>query len=357
VLAALPSVVAALPVSTAKVQPATLLQRIQQSGKVAYSGYAESDGGLALPVTSQFSSIGDLFGGHRQLRVWWRTVTDWRLDSVGYSGETDIHNTDIGYWTWNYEANQATFTQQSTDPRVRLPTDTDLLPPELARRLLSQATASETSSIDSRRIAGIDASGIRIRPDSSISTIDHIDVWADTRTGLPVQVSVYGKGSANAGLTSHFLDLSLSLPSAASTSFEVPSGARVQSGAGQDLATTLDQLGGASPPTALAGVPRNPDLPSLGSVGVYGRGITEFIVVPLPRRVAFSLRNQLSPATQQASGPASSDPGPVVLGSGPLNLLLTAFNAPNGPWLLVGTVTPQTLATAAQQLPENPGRR
>jgi hypothetical protein len=82
---------------------------------------------------------------------------------------------------------------------------------------------------------------------------------------------------------------------------------------------------------------------------VYGRGVTEFVAAPLPWRLAYSLRRQLDPKGT-SSGPGSDRAGAVVLSAGPVNLLLSSFNNPGGPWLLVGTVTGQTLARAAQEL-------
>jgi hypothetical protein len=356
VLVALPSAVGALPAAKSDLTAAQLLQRVQQSAPVAYSGYAESDGGLALPVTSQFSGLADLFGGHTQLRVWWRSAHDWRLDSIGFAGETDVHDGDQGYWTWNYEQNAATFTQQQADPEIRLPTDADLLPPALGRRLLSQATPADASRIGSDRVAGISAAGLRIRPSEKISSIDHIDVWADPGTGLPLRVKVYGAGSASTAISSGFLDVHLGAPAASTTAFTIPGGADLHTGGAQDLASTIDQLGGGAPPADLAGIARNGLLPALGSVGVYGRGVTEFVVAPLPRRVAFSLRRQLAPAVA-AQDSSNADPSDLVLSIGPLNLLLTSFDDPGGPWLLIGTVTAATLATAAKALPAHPGVR
>lgn len=356
VLVSLPSAVAALPTARSELSAAQLLDRIQGSGRVGYQGYAESSGGLALPVTSQFASLGDLFGGQSQLRVWWRSATDWRVDSIGLAGETDVHTDELGFWSWNYESNTATFTQQPTRPDIRLPTDADLLPPQLAGRLLSQAGAAEASRLPSTRVAGISAAGLRIRPADPISSVDRVDVWADPATGLALRVQVYGKQSASPALASGFLDVRIGEPAASSTAFTVPIGANLHSTTSPDLATAIDQLGGAAPPGELAGIARNALLPQLGSVGVYGRGVTEFVVVPLPRRVAFSLRRQLAPATGAADG-SSSNPAELVLSAGPLNLLLTSFDDPAGPWLLLGTVTAQTLAKAGGQLPAHPGLR
>ncbi|HEX2904030.1 MAG TPA: hypothetical protein VHO01_11300 [Jatrophihabitans sp.] len=351
VLLALPAAVAALPAPTAAVSAGTLLERIQASGDVAYSGYAESDGGLALPVTSQFSALADLLGSHTQLRVWWRTATDWRVDSIGYTGETDLHMTPQGWWTWRYEANSATFSEQTVPPRIRLPDDSDLLPPTLARRLLSQVRGAEVSSLPARRVAGENAPGLRVRPDQAASTIDHIDVWADNRTGLPLRISVYGAGSGTPAMTTSFLDVRVAMPAAGTTAFTLPPGASVASGGAEDLATALDQFGPSVLPASLAGIERNPDLPDLGAIGVYGRGVTEFAAVPLPRRLARSLRESLAKVATVGEG---ADPGRLTIGSGPLNLLLTSFTDPAGTWLLVGTVTPQTLASAAAALPERP---
>lgn len=355
-LVALPGIVAGLPAPARHVPATVLLQRIQHSSGVAYSGYAESDGGLALPVTSQFGNIADLFGGHRQLRVWWRTEFDWRVDSIGFTGETDTHATDSGSWSWNYEANTATFIQYTGTPRVRLPTDADLLPPRLAQRLLSEATPAEAAGLGSRRIAGIAAAGVRIRPREPVSTVDHLDVWAEPRTGLPLSVSVYGKGSGRSALTSKFLDVAVTSPARDRTEFGLPTGAAVQAVSQPDLATTIDRIGGGMPPARLADIARNPQLPALGSVGIYGRAVTEFVAVPLPWRLAYSLRSELDPK-DTFSGPGSDKVGQLTLSAGPVNLLLSSFDSSAGPWLLVGTVTQQTLARAAQELTGQAGSR
>jgi hypothetical protein len=355
-LLALPSVVAALPAASSTISAADLLSRIQHSGQVGYSGYAESTGGLALPVTSQFTALSDLFGGNTQLRVWWRSDRDWRVDSIGLAGETDTHTEDLGAWTWNYESNTATFTEQPITPEVRLPTDADLLPPQLTRRLLSQATPAEASRLPAARVAGRSAAGLRIVPADPVSTISHVDVWADPATGLPLKVRAVGKGSAGSAISASFLDVQLATPAAGRTAFAIPAGATLHTNSGQDLATVIDRLGGAAPPSRLAGIARNGLLPTLGSIGVYGRGVTEFVAVPLPVRVGYSLHSQLAPvATTRTVPGVPADPDgdslQLTLNSGPLNLLLTPANLPGGPWLLVGTVSSDTLAKAAGELP------
>lgn len=352
VLVSLPSAVGALPAHTPALTAAQLLTKIQHSAPTPYSGYAESTGGLSLPVTDQFSSIANLFGGQTDLRVWWRTAADWRVDSVGIAGETDVRRSAQGYWTWNYESNDATWTSQPQSPHVRLPTAVDLSPPELGRRLLSEAQPREASRIKSERIAGHSAAGLRIRPEGQTSSIDHVDVWADPATGLPLRVMVLGKQAHSPAVSSTFLDLSLTKPSAAVTAFTPPAHASVDSGTSQDLATAIDQLAGVAPPSKLAGIDRNAELPRLGSVGVYGRGVTEFVAVPLPGRAAYSLRQQFS-SVNPATG--TDDPDPTLsVAVGPLNLLLSDSTGFGNAWLLVGTVQADVLTTAAGELPAHP---
>ena len=83
---------------------------------------------------------------------------------------------------------------------------------------------------------------------------------------------------------------------------------------------------------------------------------TEFVAVPLPWRLAYSLRGELDPSGT-FSGPGSDKVGQLTLAAGPINLLLSSFDTPAGPWLLVGTVTQQTLLRAARELTGQAGSR
>jgi hypothetical protein len=349
VLTALPALVAAVPARTSNLSAAALLERITDSAGLPYSGYAEASGGLALPVTERFGSIADLFGGRTQLRAWYRSATDWRVDAIGFAGESDVHHDESGDWSWNYEANAVDRTGSPVAPQARLPAAADLLPTELGRRLLSQALPQEASRLGSQRIAGRSAPGMRITPRQPASNIAAVDVWADAATGLPLRVRVQGKQSGSAALTSSFLDFSASQPPASVTSFVPPLDARVSDRPSRDLVTVIDQLGSVVPPARLAGLDRNRQLPPFGSVGVYGRGVTELVAVPLPTRLGYSLSQELADAT--GADPSDSR---LSLTVGPLTLLLSSARLRDAAWLLVGTVTAETLAGAAAQLPTHP---
>jgi hypothetical protein len=344
VLAVTPALVAALPTSANHLSATALLQQIKSSSSHAYSGYAESTGGLGLPVTRQFSSVADLFGGTTQMRVWWRGTTDWRLDTITLAGETDVRTDRLGSWTWDYESNAASYFEPVVDAEVRLPSAADLVPANLGRRLLSQATDSEVTRLPTRRIAGRTAPGIELRPTDQLSTIDRVDAWAEPMSGLVLRVDVFGKGDRNSTLTTSFLDFSLTTPRPADTAFLLPAGAAMRTDTRPDFAATIDRLGRGTPPETLAGMPRTPLLQG-GSVGVYGRGVTTFAAVPLPERTLSSLRTQLL----ATPGVVIAEDGTSV-NVGPLTLFLSQRGTDGISWLLTGTVTLDALRTAAREL-------
>jgi hypothetical protein len=342
-LLVLPTVIAAIPAGQTDIAARELLARITHPHAAGYSGFAESSGGLAVPVTRQFSSVTDLLGGNTQMRVWWRGEQNWRVDTIDLSGESDTQVGPSGTWTWDYESNSATWTEQNTSVDVRLPAAGDLLPTNLARRLLSQASPDEVSRLPSKRIAGRSAPGLRLRPGMPQSTIDRVDMWVDRATGLALRVDIYGKGSGRV-LTSRFLDFSTHTPPLSDADFSPPAGARIRTQSEPDLIAAIDRFALVAAPAELGGFARNSAIPPLGAIGVYGTGVTEFAVVPLPDRVTFSVQEQLKSV-------ASSTPDGLAMAIGPLSLLLTKPDQNGLSWLLTGTVTLPTLSAAAKQLP------
>ena len=345
-LLALPVAIGALPARDSDVTAARLLERVKASGAVTYSGYAESQGGLQLPLTDRFTDVADLLGQRTRLRVWWRGTNDWRVDAIDAAGETDLIHDAGGTTTWDYESDEAI---RTNEPNFRLPRSADLLPSELGRRLLQDAAANQVTRIPPDRIAGRDAPGIRLTPSEPRTTVDHVDVWVDPDTGLPLRVSVYGKHERAPAMSTTFVQVSTQPPAASDTAFVLPPGAEMHFEDTVDIASAADQFAPVTPPDQLAGLHRRVIGDDLGAVGTYGRGVTLLVAVPLWDDAADPLRDQLV----ATPGARIADHG-TTLTVGPLSLLLT----PEGPrglsWLLSGSVTVPTLTTAATELAENP---
>ena len=343
VLLALPSVIGALPASDAGTPAAELRGRALDSAGVAFSGYAQSAGGLALPVGDQLTSAADLFSDRTTMRAWYRGADDWRVDLVSATGETGIHRDAAGTWTWRYEDDVAT---RTTPTPLALPAAPDLLPSELGRRLLSEATDGEVSRLGADRVAGRDALGLRITPADEAAAVSRVDVWVDAASGVPLRVQVYGDDPV-AALDTSFFSLDLATPAASLTAFTPPPGAEVrQDQQQQDLLDAGGRFRGVPLPGSLAGLDRRTLPGAPGAVGVYGRGITLLAVSALPGRAASSLRAQLS----QAPDAVVDDLG-VRIAAGPLGLMLVdGARGDGGAVLLAGTVSLDALATAATQL-------
>ncbi len=345
-LAAVPLVLAVLPVPGAPNDAAALLSRIDAARGRPYEGYAESTGYLALPVSGDFSSVTDLLGDRTQLRVWWADDHTWRVDTLSPFGEDSLRSLPTGTWQWDFEDDRATVTSGDADEPVRMPRAGDLLAPQLAARLLSEATPEEVSSLPSRRVAGRPADGLRLRPRDPDSSIAEVDVWADRASGIPVTVEVSAAGASRPGLTTTFLDFSPTRPAAADLSFSPPPGARIRTGARPDLVASLQRFAVGTPPASLLGYPRQPFVPFEQGVGLYGRGVTQVAVAALPGGRAAELRDQL----QVAIG-ATKLPEGITVSVGPLGLLLTDPDVTGGrSWLVTGTLTSAGLAGVAHEL-------
>lgn len=340
-----PLALRAAPAKDREVSAAALLASVERSSSHPYSGYVETLGTLELPVADRFTDVGALFGERTRMRVWWRSPDAWRVDKVLATGETDLVHDRDGTTLWDYEKNDVT---RSRDPDIRLPQTADLLPTELARRLLTDVDTSELSRLAPRHVAGRDALGLRLSPHAPQSSIDHVDLWAEPGTGIPLRVEVYAKSASfKAAFTSEFMNFSTATPATDMVSFETPAGADVSYDDVLDVADAANQYAPIAPPSRLAGLTQSPTA-SLRAVGVYGKGVTQLIAIPLWDHAAEPLRAQL----EKTPGVKLIQEGDI-LQVGPLSVLLTQFDRYGGGWLITGTVTQDTVISAARQLDQH----
>ena len=340
-LVATPIVMGARPALRSDISATDLAARIQQSAPVAWSGFVETSGTLQVPDNESFATLAQLLGEHTQLRVWWRSADEWRVDRIRSTGETDLFRQQGYSIRWVFESETATYSPVS---KIRLPDASDLLPPTLARELMRDSREDELRRLPSRRVAGIDAPGLRLTPNESATTIAHVDIWAEPAGGLPLQVELYGVGDQRPVLTTTLLQLSLSKPSAETTNFDPAPGVQVNYEESVDVAAAANAFAPYDLPGSLAGLPSR-DGEDPGAVGIYGRGPTTLIALPLRGRVAGPLRRQLS----DRGSVQVTDVG-ILAPVGPVGLLITPFRGRRGAFLLAGTVNSETLQRAAAEL-------
>jgi hypothetical protein len=346
-LAGAPVVARALPARAPDLTVAELvgLMRAAQDQNHPYSGQVELAGNLDLPVTSRFTDVGALLGERTSLRVWWRGSEDWRVDKLLVAGETDLVKNGPLTTEWSYESNRVV---QSIDPEVRLPRTADLLPPALAERVLGEAEQQSAVRIAARRVAGIGAPGVRVRPADPRSSIDHLDLWADPGSGVVLRLDAYAAGESTPSFSTAFTEFSALTPDRSRTRFVPPAGVRFSFEEVLDIADSANQYAPFAPPDEVAGLKRAAT--PRGAVGVYGTGLTRLLVIPLRDRDAHTLGDQL----ERSAGVVESDVG-LQLQAGPLGVLVAEHG--DVAWLVAGPVTPGTLVTAARDLLAGAGFR
>jgi hypothetical protein len=159
-----------------------------------------------------------------------------------------------------------------------------------------------------------------------------------------LRAELYGVGEQRPVLTTTLLELSLSEPAAETTDFKPGKGVQVKYEQSVDVAAAANAFAPYDLPASLAGL-QSRDGEDPGAVGIYGRGPTTLIALPLRGRVAGPLRRQLS----DRGGVEFTDVG-ILAPIGPVGLLITPFRGRRGAFLLVGTVNSETLQKAAVEL-------
>ncbi len=343
-ICALPAAVAAWPVPASALSAAQLRTRIELSARVPYQGYAESDVDLNLPSLPDLGNVVSLLDGTTDQYAWYRSPGQWRADVLTAAGEDDTYQTKVGTFTWNYTSNL--LTQILGSQPVRLPRAADLLPPALARRLLSLAgRAASFSRLPSQRVAGLDAAGLRIVPTSKLTTVGAVDIWADPATGLPLQVEVFGRGAAAPLLVARFLDVSLTRPALSTVTPQPAPEVGYTSTELPDVSRILNQFGPPLP-DQLAGFARVANPGGLADVAAYGSGLARFVVLPLPQSTgsaAMSAAKSVGASIKITGGTAE------LIQASLLTVVLVSV--PGGlVYLLTGAVTPIVLDHAATAL-------
>ena len=359
-LCALPAVIAALPVPASAISAAALRARILASAAVPYEGYAESTVNLGLPELPDLHNVSLLLDGTTDQYVWYRSPSYWRADDVTGTGESDTYADGGVTYLWDYGSNL--LTQVTGAEPVRLPRAPDLLPPALALRLLDTAGhADRVSRLPSRRIAGVDAAGLRLVPTGKGTTISAVEIWADPASGLPVEVQITSRGSSQPVLISTFLELSRTQPSLDAvtphpapnvglTTTRLPDVDGVLNGDGDgdsDGDPFPAQLGG----QRHVAVPGSPP-----GLAIYGSGFSRFVVLPLPRGVGTSALNSAIQAGADSvtfpgapSGPDGAQ-GAVLIRTPLLSVLMVRAGFHHAVFLFTGAVTPAVLENSASAL-------
>jgi hypothetical protein len=267
-------------------------------------------------------------------------------------GEKDIYRNGIYTYVWDYQRNLLTLVN-GTVP-VRLPWAADLVPPDLARRLLRGAAPNDPlDPLPARRIAGVAAAGVRLRPADPDTTVGRVDVWAEPDSGLPVRVEVAGRTSSAPVLTTEFLDLDRTAPDTELMKPGRSPGAGFTVTSQPDIAAAVNAASPLRLPETLAGRARQPSPGGIAGVGGYGQGFGAFAVVPLPGRTGTRV---IDSARSGGVVPIELTRGTAYQVGASMLTALALQRRRGQVLLLTGFVTADLLRTAADELTVVPVR-
>lgn len=298
VLVALPTVVRRWPVSAAELAPTELAARVATSVAQPYSGTVAARGGLGLPDLPTAQDRAELFGSATRLRTWYLHPDAWRVDTLDTVGERGTYRDRRGLLIW--ESARRLVRRIDDEPDLRLPRAADLVPPELARRLLAGTEPDELRPLAAARVAGRPAPGLRIVPRDPASSVARVDIWADAATGVALRVVVTPRASSVPVLETTFLDISLSAPDPDVVVLEAPPDAAQRREGADDPLAEIGRRSSIPLPATLAGLGRT----SVQQVGVatYGDGLTSVTVAGVPGWVLGQLVPASLPLSERAWG-------------------------------------------------------
>jgi hypothetical protein len=301
-----------------------------------------------VPDLPNLSHVSALLSGTTRIRSWYDSPTRWRFDELAsLGGERDTYRSPGGETIWDSGANL--LTEVEGEQPVRLPRAGDVLPPDLARRVLGAAIGDPLSPLPARREAGVSAAGVRVRPADPDTSIGQVDIWADPDTGLPVRVEVSARGASQPVLVSRFLELTQERPAPEVFNVDKPPDSGFTVTTAPDIARVLGVAAPAVFPDRLAGRSLgSSDLPGLPGIAQYGTGLSAFVVLALPRNLAGSA----SDAAHKAGASELTLPGGtgVLLSVPPVSVVIERSNVARRSYLLAGLVVPAVLERAAAEL-------
>jgi hypothetical protein len=344
VLCSIPIAINVWPARAADISVPALRARISASAARPYSGYAQSTGLLPLPALPNLERVTALVSGTTEMRAWYAGPQRWRLDVIAGGSERDTYQTPDAQYVWDYEDNQ--LSRIVGEQPLRLPRAADLTPPELVRRILDLAAGDRFQPVADKRVAGRAAAGLRIIPATADTTVDHVDVWADPASGLPVQAEVTAKGGVRPVFVTRFLELHLGAPAASVVAPPQPRpGMGFTETAAPDILSLLNRRNRfVTLPDTLGGAPRADSVPGVSAAAVYGTGLARFVVVALPGRFGAPAYDKIETFGQEVTVPSGSA---ALITTGLLTLLAVRADRT---YLVAGLVTPALLQRAAVDL-------
>jgi hypothetical protein len=340
-IAVTPTLIGAAERPSTGLSPSTVIADALASSTTPYSGLVQVDGRLGLPTLPIQNQATTQLDQSSRIRTWWLSPTVWRTDTLGLTGQQVQFAASDATLAWDYE--RSTVQVLPTPTGLRLPRTADLMPPAVARTLLTwRSTADRVSALPPQQVAGRDASGAQVTSGEATSSVASLAVWVDTATGLPLELDLYARNNPVPVFRSAFLDVSLQRPDPWVVS-PVLSPTAHWSMQRRDLLAFIQSAGNTTFPAAVAGLPATTGDAGLpAGIATYGSGFARVTLLELPPRLVPRVEDAVGSQTVVvATGHAA------VLRTGLLQMALLETADGRG-YLLAGTLTGTAMDAAVR---------
>ncbi|MEU4193829.1 hypothetical protein AB0E69_18160 [Kribbella sp. NPDC026611] len=214
-----------------------LLAKVQTAKVDGLSGTVHSKTDLGLPVlpgvagASQFT---EFLTGEHTARVAFATPDKARVSVLDNQAER-VWTTD-GKSAWAYDSDKREATRLTVPAHPTLPdkkgvTPRDYDPQAVAKQFLDAIDPTTKVQVSgTEKVAGRDAYKLRLVPKSDKSTVGSVTLAIDSKTWVPLDVTVMPRSGKNAAVEFGFTSVSFDVPSASTFAFTPPKGVKVTDG-------------------------------------------------------------------------------------------------------------------------------
>lgn len=298
-----------------------------------------------LPVPGEAGGgTPSLLTGTQSVSIWFADNKHVRIALPVQAGESDLRRDGRTVWLWNSKtqtATQVTLPAKITGGHAHRGNEaggpggsssgTQLpeTPQAAASQLLKAIGPTTVVSVQSNvSVAGRSAYQLSFAPKSSQSLVGRVLLAIDAKSGIPLRIEVYGRGSAGLAYSLGYTSLSFGTPAASNFTFTPPPGATVKKQTVPGNPGAL--LQGLGLPAAGTFGPGAPGVQA-GKPTVIGSGWLSVVATPANPAVAAAVQQLLtdhSAATQRGNGVfgSSASAAPDPSGS-------ASRNVPVGPYL------------------------
>ncbi|MBO0804907.1 MAG: DUF2092 domain-containing protein [Nocardiopsaceae bacterium] len=199
-----------------------------------------------LPDTGDPTSISSLLTGSHTVKVYWENAKHFRFAIPQSLSETDLIRNGNTAWLWDSSSNTVTkfplpadnsknmakaksaAAKASARAKAAGMPQTPMTPQQAAQKVLQAVgkttTVSTQSNVD---VAGEAAYQLSLAPKSPESTIGSIQIAIDSKTGVPLRLQVFPKGSSSPAFQIGYTSISYTSPDPANFDFTPPASAKV----------------------------------------------------------------------------------------------------------------------------------